>query len=368
MSFKNLVIILISCVLIFATVPPASAQSRANEDNRKQTTTAKDWKHGKHTGKLSKARVREVQTALRDKGYDPGPIDGIMGVLTITALRGFQAANGLSNTGMVDEPTAVALGTSSNLSDAQLKKQNDEIEQGIPPEQQSQNTSRQARMKPQTQTHDTAKVDKEAAERIEKAASVLQDLTQAEDKRIPDALLERAQAVAVIPNMVKGAFVVGGRYGKGVVSKRLSDGRWSPPAFIQIGGGSFGLQIGGSSTDLVLVFTDAKALSLLEKGKDLKLGVDAGIVAGPIGRTAEAGVNANLETAIYSYSRAKGLFAGVALDGAVLDLDDSMNKKVYGSNVAAKDILDGRVPLNMTVHPFVMTLDRVIPKKRISQR
>src|SRR5207237_10229762 len=151
----------------------------------------------------------------------------------------------------------------------------------------------------------TSKADKDAQERLEKAASVLQDLTQAEDKRIPDALLERAEAIAVIPNMIKGAFGIGGRYGKGVVSKRLSEGRWSSPAFIQIGGGSFGLQIGATSTDLVLVFTDAKALDLLEKGKDLKLGLDAGVVAGPIGREAEAGVNANLESAIYAYSRAK---------------------------------------------------------------
>jgi lipid-binding SYLF domain-containing protein len=191
-------------------------------------------------------------------------------------------------------------------------------------------------------------------------------LTSGGDKRIPAELLERAEAIVVIPNMVKGAFGIGGRYGKGVVAKRLERGRWSAPAFVQIGGGSFGAQIGVSSTDLVLVFTDAKALDLLAGGKDLKLGVDASVVAGPIGRSAEAGVNANLETAIYAYSRAKGLFAGVALDGAVLDINDRMNRKVYGASVTARQILNGSVSANSTVRPFMDTMEKVMPKKRIS--
>ena len=181
-------------------------------------------------------------------------------------------------------------------------------------------------------------------------------------------MLERAEAIAVIPGMVKGAFGIGGRYGKGVVSQRLENGRWSPPAFIQIGGGSFGAQLGVSSTDVVLVFTDRNALDLLEEGKDLKLGVDAAAVAGPIGRSAEAGVNLKLESAIYSYSRAKGLFVGVALDGAVLDIDNSENKKVYGSSVTAKDVLNGRATMNATGRPFVDTLERVVPKKKLSQK
>jgi lipid-binding SYLF domain-containing protein len=155
--------------------------------------------------------------------------------------------------------------------------------------------------------------------------------------------------------MVKGAFGIGGRYGKGVVAERLADGRWSSPAFVQIGGGSFGLQLGATATDLVLVFTDKKAMDLLGSGKDLKLGVDAGVVAGPLGREAEAGVNANLKTAIYAYSRAKGLFAGVALDGAVIDIDDSMNKKVYGPNATATDILAGRIHMT-PADPFTAAL------------
>jgi len=168
--------------------------------------------------------------------------------------------------------------------------------------------------------------------------------------------------------MIKGAFGIGGRYGKGVVAERADNGRWSPPAFIEIGGGSFGAQIGVSSTDLVLVFTDRKALNMLEGGKDLKLGVDAGIVAGPIGRTAEAGVSANLKSAIYAYSRAKGLFAGIALDGAVLSIDKDTNAKAYGQPVEAKQILSGNMPANPVVRPFTDALDKVVPKKRLSQK
>jgi len=212
-----------------------------------------------------------------------------------------------------------------------------------------------------------AKVDKDVSERVAKATAVLQDLTAAGDKKVPNELLERAEAIAVIPNMIKGAFGIGGRYGKGLVSQRAGNGQWSSPAFIEIGGGSFGAQIGVNSTDLVLVFTDRKALSLLEGGKDLKLGADAGVVAGPVGRSAEAGVNANLKTAIYAYSRSKGLFAGVALDGAVLNIDKDTNEKVYGIRDAER-ILNGNTAANATVLPFVDTLAKVSPTKRTSQK
>jgi len=298
--------------------------------------------------------VRQAQMALKNRGFDPGELNGMISSQTMDAIRQFQMANGLPVTGKLDQATQAALGITIKGTEQQQRFSNPG---GPSAESEPQDTS---------QSDKTVKVDKDAQERLEKSAAVLQDLTGAEDKRIPDALLERAQAVAVIPHMVKGAFGIGGRYGKGVVSERLPDGRWSSPAFIQIGGGSFGLQLGATATDLVLVFTYKKALNLLENGKDLKLGVDAGVVAGPIGREAEAGVNANLKTAIYAYSRSKGLFAGVALDGAVIDVDDSMNNKVYGPNVTATDILRGRAQI--TGDPYTAALDRVVPKKRISER
>src|SRR5262245_23433552 len=204
---------------------------------------------------------------------------------------------------------------------------------------------------------------KEASERIAKAVDVLQDLTAAPDKKVPHELLERAEAIAVVPNMIKGAFGVGGKYGKGVVSQRNENGRWSAPSYIQIGGGSFGAQLGVTSTDLVLVFTDRKALDLLEEGKDLKLGADAGVAAGPVGRTAEAGVNANLKSAIYAYSRSKGLFAGIALDGALLSIDKDMNEKVYGPSASGKTIFRGTVTANSTVQPFSNALEKYVPPK-----
>jgi len=291
--------------------------------------------------------VRQAQMALKNRGYDPGEMNGMVSSQTQVAIRQFQTANSLPVTGKLDLQTQAALGISMKGTDQEERR----TKPGGPSAESEPNDN----------------IDKDAQGRLEKAASVLQDLTGAEDKKIPNALLERAEAVAVIPHMVKGAFGIGGRYGKGVVSERLSDGRWSSPAFIQIGGGSFGLQLGATATDLVLVFTDAKALDLLEKGKDLKLGVDAGIVAGPLGREAEAGVNANLKTAVYAYSRAKGLFAGAAIDGAVIDIDDSMNKKVYGSDASAKDILDGRAQM-AGPDPFMAALDRRLPKKSISER
>jgi len=159
---------------------------------------------------------------------------------------------------------------------------------------------------------------------------------------------------------------IGGRYGKGLVSERMNNGTWSAPSMIHIGGGSVGAQLGVSSTDLVLVFTDRKALDLLEGGKDLKLGVDAGVVAGPVGRTAEAGVNANLKTGVYAYSRSKGLFAGIALDGAVLTIDKDANQRTYGKALDAKDILNGKVTTNTAVRPFTDALDKYVPKKRVS--
>lgn len=225
-----------------------------------------------------------------------------------------------------------------------------------------------AQSKSTEQKSTSAKVDDEGAERAEKAAEVLLALTGAPDKGIPNELLERAEAIAVIPGMKKGAFGIGGRYGKGLVSQRLEGGRWSAPSFVEIGGGSFGLQLGVTSTDLVLVFTDSKAMDFLEGERDLKLGADAAAVAGPVGRSAEAGVNWKLESGIYSYSRAKGLFAGVALDGAVLDTDNSRNEKVYGKPVKGSEILNGKVAAPTAVQPFMNALSKAVPPKKTSQK
>lgn len=200
------------------------------------------------------------------------------------------------------------------------------------------------------------------SERAQTAASVLKEIMGAPDQSVPEALMNRAHAIAVIPHVVKGAFGIGGRYGKGLVAQRNADGSWGTPLFIEIGGGSFGLQLGVEATDVVMVFTNVAGIQPLLKGK-LKIGADASATAGPVGRKAEVGTDILLKSAIYSYSRSKGLFAGIALDGAVLQLDDSANKKVYGTASVAADLAKAKLnPSAMVVvQPFVGALQAYAP-------
>ena len=214
----------------------------------------------------------------------------------------------------------------------------------------------------QARTSTTKQSDE--AERAQKAASVLKEIMEAPDVGIPDSLLKKAVGIAVIPHVVKGAFGVGGRYGKGLVAQRNADGGWGTPLFIEIGGGSFGLQIGVEATDVVMVFTNSEGIKPLLKGK-LKIGADASATAGPVGRKAEAGTDILLKSAIYSYSRSKGLFAGIALDGAVLQLDDDANEKVYGKESVAADLATRKVGGNAVavVQPFLGALQKYAPKQ-----
>ena len=199
-------------------------------------------------------------------------------------------------------------------------------------------------------------------ERVRKAVAVLDSIMSAPDKQIPADLLAKAEGVAVIPNVVKGAFLAGGRFGKGLVAARSADGHWGTPSFVDLGGGSFGLQAGVEATDLVLVFTSPDGLREMLKD-NLKLGVDAAAVAGPVGRHVEAGSNLTFDSPIYAYSRNKGVFAGVSVDGSILSIDDSANHAVYGEGVAGTDILaTGRVPVHQLTKPFVAALNRHAPR------
>jgi lipid-binding SYLF domain-containing protein len=195
--------------------------------------------------------------------------------------------------------------------------------------------------------------------RAANAAAVLDEIMEAPDQGIPEGLLKQAHAIAVIPHVVKGAFGIGGRYGKGLVAQRHADGGWGTPLFIEIGGGSFGLQLGVEATDVVMVFTDHEGIVPLLKGK-LKIGADASATAGPVGRKAEVGTDILLKSAIYSYSRSKGLFAGIALDGAVIQLDDDANKNVYGKKSAALDMSNRIVVRSAigTMQPFLSALQK----------
>jgi lipid-binding SYLF domain-containing protein len=172
---------------------------------------------------------------------------------------------------------------------------------------------------------------------LEHALEVLTDLGAIPLKDIPPKLLADAQGVAIVPRVVKAGFVVGGRGGHGIVMVREKDGRWSDPVFINLGGASVGLQAGVESTDVVLVFRSRKSLDRLLEGKGkITLGADASLAAGPIGRNALAGTDAKLEAEILSYSRSRGLFAGVSFDGAVIRTDSASTAMFHRSAVDMK--------------------------------
>jgi lipid-binding SYLF domain-containing protein len=178
--------------------------------------------------------------------------------------------------------------------------------------------------------------------RASNAVRVLSDIMQAPDKAIPQDLLRDAKAIAVIPDLLKVGFVFGGRRGEGLISVKSPDGTWSNPSFITMTGGSVGFQAGVSSTDVVLVFRTQRGVDSIVRGK-FTLGADASAAAGPVGRTATAATDGQLKAEIYSYSRTRGLFAGVALDGSALRIDYDANAAVYGAGITPRRIFEGGV-------------------------
>ena len=186
--------------------------------------------------------------------------------------------------------------------------------------------------------------------RADEAATVLAQILKIREESIPEKLLAEAQAIAVVPNVVKVGFVVGGRRGRGLIAVRGSDGTWTNPSFITLTGGSFGFQAGVQSADIVLVFRSAKGVDSIVNGK-FTLGGDASVAAGPVGRSAQASTDEQLKAEIYSYSRARGLFAGVSLDGTALRIDNKSNQKVYGDGTTPRAIFEGRaaVPTDAVV-------------------
>lgn len=186
-----------------------------------------------------------------------------------------------------------------------------------------------------------AQKDKEirnAAKITQKATKTLDEIMAISDKSIPADLLQKARAVAVFPNVVKGAFIIGGQGGKGLISRRVRGEGWGPPAVFKLGGGSIGFQIGGSSTDVVMLFMTEDSLKNLLEDK-FEIGAEASAAAGPVGRTAKAATDAQLQAQILSYSRSKGLFAGISLSGAVISPDNDANNALYG--MPAKQMLTG---------------------------
>jgi lipid-binding SYLF domain-containing protein len=187
--------------------------------------------------------------------------------------------------------------------------------------------------------------------RIQKSARAFKEIMNTPDQGIPQDLLESAKCIAVIPGEVKFAFILGGNYGRGLATCRAGRG-WSAPVFVAIEGGSVGYQIGGSSTDIVMLFMNDHALQSLLSDK-FKLGGDASVAAGPVGRHVAAGTDLKLNAEILSYSRTKGVFAGASLDGAVVQADKSGDEALYGHDVNRREILNGRVAIPASARPLL---------------
>jgi lipid-binding SYLF domain-containing protein len=177
--------------------------------------------------------------------------------------------------------------------------------------------------------------------RAENAVRVLKQIMQAPDRGIPAHLVRDAYAIAVIPDVIKAGFVIGGRHGLGLLAVKKG-GVWSNPSFLRMNGGSIGFQAGVQSTDVILVFRTQRGVDSIVHGK-FALGADASVAAGPVGRSADAATDAQLQAEIYSYSRSRGLFAGVALDGSVLSIDNTANQAVYGQGITPRRIFAGEV-------------------------
>lgn len=179
-------------------------------------------------------------------------------------------------------------------------------------------------------------------QRARNAVRVLSEIQDIPEQAIPDKLLDEGRAIVVIPDTIKAGLVLGGRRGHGLMSVKTPDGSWSNPVFIKLTGASIGFQAGVQSSDVILVFRNDRSLDNIVNGK-FTLGADAGVAAGPVGRNAAAATDGQLKAEIWSWSRARGLFAGVALDGAALQIDDAANLDAYGQGTTPRMIIEGRL-------------------------
>jgi len=180
-------------------------------------------------------------------------------------------------------------------------------------------------------------------QKVEDSIRVLDDMMKEADKSIPAGLLGKSAAIAIIPDVIKAAYIIGGRHGKGILLVRGKDGRWSAPSFIVITGGSFGWQLGVEKADIILVFKTARSVENITGGK-FTLGADAGVSVGPQGRSAEASTDAELKAEIYSYSKSRGLYVGLSIQGASLKIDAKANQDFYNvAGIVPDTIFEGKV-------------------------
>jgi SH3 domain-containing YSC84-like protein 1 len=205
--------------------------------------------------------------------------------------------------------------------------------------------------------------ERETPRRVDRSAEVLGEIMAAPDKGIPQDLMEKAQCIVIVPDLKKAAFVVGAKYGKGVISCRMSNGHWSAPGSVRIEGGSVGFQIGASEADLVLLVMSKRGAEKL-LGDQFTLGAEGEVAAGPVGRDATAQTDARMSAEILSWSRTHGVFAGLSLQGATLRQDLKDNEELYGKSVTNREIVNGAVPPPPAASKLLSELNRYTAASR----
>lgn len=191
----------------------------------------------------------------------------------------------------------------------------------------------------------------ETVDRLHNSVEVLQSIMSTPDKGIPEEVLSGAKCMVVVPHLIKGGFIIGGKHGRGVASCRTSDG-WSAPAFVSVGGGSWGLQIGVEGVDLVMLIMNDRGLQHMLSSK-FELTGEGSVAAGPVGRHASAGTDWMLNTEVLTYSRSKGAFAGLTLEGAVIEQDNDSTRAIYGHHMMFRNILSGKASTPASAEAFV---------------
>ncbi len=202
-------------------------------------------------------------------------------------------------------------------------------------------------------------------ERVQSATTILGQIMEAPDKAIPDSIMDGAKCIAIVPSMLKASFIFGANYGKGIATCRTSTG-WSAPVFFRISGGSFGFQAGGQASDLVLIIRTMNGMQQLLQSK-FKLGADASAAAGPVGRDTQAATDLTMRAQILTYSRARGLFLGVSVNGAVVRQDNGATQAFYGKDWTFYSLLNGQVPAPADAQNFLNTVERYAPTPRAAK-
>lgn len=206
---------------------------------------------------------------------------------------------------------------------------------------------------------------KDVSDRLQMATEVLSQMTSAPDKGIPEEVLDSAKCIAVVPHLVKGGFILGGKHGRGMATCRTADG-WSAPAFISVGGGSAGLQIGVEGVDLIMLIMNEKGMQQLLSSK-FQISGEGSAAAGPVGRHASAGTDWKMDTQMLTYSRSKGIFAGLTLEGAVVQQDSDSTISVYGKDVTFQSVLKGKVPTPEVALEFMKAVGTAAHKAKVEE-